>query len=73
MEMMILNIALCLISVRVSQGSQSDDKSCAKPLVNVVSWFHKLISLTFWGPNITKQCQKDKTTEDINILNLYHL
>ena len=73
MELMILNIALCLLSVRVSQGSQSDDKSCAKPLVNVVSWFHKLISLAFCGPNITKQCQRDKTTEDINILSLYHL
>ena len=71
---MILNIALCLLSVRASQGSQSEDKGCAKPLVNVVSWFHKLISLTFCsGPNITKQCQKDKTTEDINILSLYHL
>ena len=70
MEMMILNIALCLVIVRASQGSQSEDKSCAKPLVNVVSWFHKLISLI---PNITKQCQKDKTTEDINILSLYHL
>ena len=43
MEMMILNIALCLLSVRVSHGSQSEsaDKSCAKPLVTVVSWLRK--------------------------------
>ena len=37
---MILIIALCLLSVRASQGSHSEsaDKGCAKPLVNVVSF-----------------------------------